>query len=522
MSILSTVFLFFAAAVLIIYYVLPRKLRPYVLLAGSIVFICCGGWRSAVHLTAVALLLWLGGMGLDALRAREAALWEVGGEEEKALARRCEKERKALLAVLLILDLGTMILLKFEPAIASWLNDLQNGRGLILPVWTLAVPLGLSYFTFQTAGMLIDVSRGKAKAPRNPLKAWLFVGYFPQLVQGPISTWKELGETLWEGRPQTQEGFVSGFQLVLWGYFKKLVIADRLAAVTNALLAPAAYMPGWLALGGTVLYAVRLYADFSGGMDVIRGFSRMLGIELAENFRRPFFSLSVAEYWRRWHITLGRWFRTYLLYPLANSRTGLALGRSAAKTFGKKTGFIIPTALGTFLVFLLIGLWHGANWNAVIYGAYFGIIMAVSVLMDPVWKRLNKMLRKPKSVWMNLFRMVRTWFFVLLPQFFAFTPGPEKGFYLMRRSLQNWNFADFGELVTEIMEVREWIVAGIGLVLLLTVDILCERGFDVGGRLAEARIWVRWPLLLALMLAVLIFGIYGSGFDASAFLYMQF
>ena len=490
MSILSLEFLLLAAAALIAYYVLPLKIRWLALLATSVVFVAFSGWQTAVHLSAVALVMWAGGLALHAMKEG----WR----------------RKLLLALLLAVDLGAMMLLKYQPAIAGLLK---------LSIWELAVPLGLSYFTFQSAGYLVDVYRGKVDAQRNPLKAWLFVGYFPQLAQGPISTWKEIGSQLLTGHRLEPTLFVSGFQLLLWGYFKKLVIADRLAATTMALLHKSAALPGWLVLGGVALYTIRLYMDFSGGMDVVRGFSRMLGIELPENFRRPFFSQSVADYWRRWHITLGAWFRSYLLYPLTTSRAGLALSRGASKVFGKKTGRVIPSALSTLLVFLLIGVWHSANWNAVIYGAYFGLVMAASMLLEPVWKKIRRVL---KGGWITPFRLVRTWLLILLAQFFAFTSSPAQSFSLLRQSFTGWDFTGFAAKTSAIMPPLEWAIAGIGVLTVLVVDILCERKVDVCGALARSRIWVRWPLLLLLLLAILVFGIYGSGYDPQAFLYTQF
>ena len=375
MSILSLEFLLLAACTVLLYYLLPLRIRWAVLLATSAVYVGLSGWHSAAHLTVVALLMWGGGLLLERKRSR------------------------LLLALLVGLDMSAMLLLKYAPIAQE-----------------LLVPVGLSYFTFQSAGYLVDVYRGKAQAQKNPLRAWLFVGYFPQLAQGPISTWKELGPQLITGHRLEPEQFVSGFTLLLWGYFKKLVIADRLAATTDALLAGGS-LPGWFVLGGVVLYTVRLYMDFSGGMDAVRGLSRMMGIELPENFRRPFFATSVADYWRRWHITLGKWFRAYLLYPLTTSRAGIALGRLASKSLGKRTGRAVPSALATLLVFLLIGLWHAANWNAVIYGAYFGLVMASSMLLEPVWKTMRVTLRLPQGGFMTPLRIVRTWGLILLAQY---------------------------------------------------------------------------------------------------------
>lgn len=482
MSILSLEFLLLAAAVLICYYLLPLKARWMALLAGSLVYTYCSGWQSFAHLSAVALIMWGGSLLLE------------------------RKKNRWLLSLLLVLDLGTMAFLKYYPAL--------SGEKLILPI-------GLSYFTFQSAGYLLDVYWGKVQAQRNPLKAWLFIGYFPQLAQGPISTWKELGSQLLVGRRLEPDTFVSGFQLLLWGYFKKLVIADRLSATTEALLKGGS-MPGWFILGGVILYTIRLYMDFSGGMDVIRGFSRMMGIELPENFRRPFFSKSVAEYWRRWHITLGAWFRSYLLFPLITSRMGVALGKAASKAFGKKTGRAVPGALATLIVFLLIGIWHTANWNAVIYGAYFGLVMAASMLLEPVWKTMRTALNLPKKGWMSAVCLVRTWGLILIAQYFAFTMNPAQALSLLKGTFYSWSFSGFAALLAEVMEPIEWVIAGAGCLAVLLIDLMCERKIPVCDRLAKTHFFIRWPVLLLLILIIVVFGMYGSGYDGAAFLYTQF
>lgn len=482
MSVLSFEFLLLAAGVVICYYLLPLKARWIALLAGSAAFVVLSGWQSLAHLTAVALVMWGGALLLQ------------------------RRQKRWLLALLLLLDLGAMAFLKYVPAL--------TGARLILPI-------GLSYFTFQSAGYLIDVYRGKAEAQRNPLKAWLFVGYFPQLAQGPISTWKELGGQLFAGNRFEPDTFVSGFQLLLWGYFKKLVIADRLAVTTEALI-NGGDLPGWFILGGIILYTIRLYLDFSGGMDAVRGLSRMLGVELPENFRRPFFSKSVAEYWRRWHITLGAWFRSYLMYPLIASHAGVALGREASKSLGKKTGRTLPSALATLIVFLLIGVWHTASWNAVLYGAYFGVVMAASMLLEPLWKTMRATLNLPKNGWMTGVRLLRTWGLILFAQYFAFTMRPAHSLSLLEGTFQNWTLTGFANLTTGVMKPLEWLIAAAGCAIVLAVDLMCEKKIDVCARLAKARIIIRWPILLLLLLSIAVFGIYGSGYDSTAFLYTQF
>ena len=230
----------------------------------------------------------------------------------------------------------------------------------------------------------------------------------------------------------------------------------------------------------------------------------------------------MAEYWRRWHITLGGWFRSYLMYPLTTSSLGIGLGRSASRYLGKKAGRVLPTALATLLVFLLIGIWHAANWNAVVYGGYFGLLMAASMLLEPVWKSMSRTLNLPKNGWMKGFRLLRTWLLVIAAQAFAFTTSPKQGFSILRQVFGNWNLTDFAQRMTAIMEAREWIILGVALLVLLVVDLLCEHKVNVCGRLAKAPFWLRWPVLLALMLAIAVFGVYGPGFDGAAFVYTQF
>ena len=300
------------------------------------------------------------------------------------------------------------------------------------------------------------------------------------------------------------------------------MLADRLAPVTDA-IAKGAEQPGWLILLGVALYAIRLYADFSGGMDVIRGAAKMLGVDVTENFRRPFFSTSVAEYWRRWHISLGAWFRSYLFYPLTTSRFGLALSRWGQRIFGKKTGRMLPGVVATFVIFFLIGVWHTANWNAVIYGAYFGVLLSLALLLEPLFKKARTLLHiNAKAWWWKAVGLIRTWGLILLAQYFAFTSGPQQGWSLLTGTFCNWDFDKAGETLSALMGPLEWYIALIALAVILIVDLLCERGVDVNSRIAKGTLLIRWPVLLVLILAVLVFGCYGSGFDGAAFLYTQF
>ncbi len=522
MSILSFGFLVLMAALLIVNYCLPVRLRWTALLAASMVFYASAGWGGLVYLGGVTLITWAAGLYMGKTRAKEKA---AAAEDDKAQAYFAKLHRTRWMTVTVVLVIGGMAFIKYGSFLygpANWLHQQLCQCRDDLKVWNLLAPLGLSYFTFQSVGYVVDCARGKAQPEKNPLKYLLFVSFFPQITQGPITTYKQLMPQLLSPARFEPTAFVSGFQLALWGYFKKMVLADRLAPVTNA-VAAGADQPGWLILLGVVLYAIRLYADFSGGMDVIRGAAKMLGIEVTENFRRPFFSTSVAEYWRRWHISLGAWFRSYLFYPLTTSRFGLAISKGGQRVFGKKVGRALPGVVATFVIFFLIGIWHVANWNAAIFGAYFGLLLSAALLMEPLFKKARTLLHINVKAWYwKLFGLLRTWVLILLAQYFAFTSGPEQGFSLLAGTFRSWTFAGAAEAFTVLMAPLEWYIAISALVIVLVIDLLCERGVDVNGRLAKGFFLIRWVVLIALILAVLIFGCYGADFDAAAFLYTNF
>ena len=521
MSILSFEFLVFVAAVILVFYLTPKKARWIVLLAASTGFYLFSGWQGFVYLLAVAFITWLGGWRISRLQRLADRAKEEGNP---ALAFHLKRRARRWLICCLLLVLGAMAFINYA-AVGRWaVNALLTALGdsHLIGEFNVLVPLGLSYFTFQSVGCLIDVYWRKTDAQPNFLKHLLFVSFFPQILQGPISTHNQLAPQLLAPKAFHPQRFTMGFQLMLWGYFKKMVLADRLAVVTLAVTEGSA-QPGWLILLGVVLYTVRLYGDFSGGMDVVRGVALMLGVDLAENFRRPFFSTSVAEYWRRWHISLGAWFRNYVLYPLSTSRFGSLLARVGKRILGKKAGRMLPGAVSTFVIFLLIGIWHTANWNALVFGAYFGLLMSVSMLLEPLFKSLRRKLRiTDRTWWWRLLGWIRTMLLVLLAQYFAFTAGPAQGISLLAGTFIAWDFNAFAQTMTGLMSWLEWGIAGAAALVVLLVDILRECGIDVNGRLAKGFFLIRWVVLIALILAILIFGCYGEDFDGAAFLYTNF
>ena len=294
MSFASLPFVGLVAAGVILYYLVPQKLQWVVLLLASMVFYLAGGVKSAVWLVLVAAVTWLAGLLLARQNARPAP-----DKQTKAAVRRVKKR---ICAVCAVLCFGLLYLMKYWNFTAS---ALPSALGDKLPRWDFVVPMGLSYFIFQAVGYVIDVYRGKTDAQKNPLRYGLFVSFFPQMVQGPISRYDQLAPQLTAERSLDWRDLKFGIQLCLWGYFKKLVIADRAAVLVNAVIKDNCPYGGAVIASGILFYCIQLYCDFSGGIDITRGVARLFGIDMAENFRRPIFATSLTDYWRRWHITLG-------------------------------------------------------------------------------------------------------------------------------------------------------------------------------------------------------------------------
>ena len=315
MPITGLSFLLFALAAVVLYYLFPKRLRKYVLLAASILFYLTYGVRMAGYLAATILLTYLFGLWLDRLAAfRPAAETK---EERKRQKRANDRKKRRVLALSLVLNFASLALLKYGGFLASSVNAVL---GTELPLPHFLLPLGISFYIFQTSAYLIDISRGKHRAERSFLRYALFVCYFPQLVQGPINRFADLQPQLTEGNDFSWDNIQHGFLRMLYGVLKKAMIADTLAPIVAKIYGGYAAYPGIICFLGAALYCIQLYCDFSGGIDLMMGISRLFGISMQENFCRPYFSVSLSDFWRRWHISLGEWMKDYLFYPLALSK----------------------------------------------------------------------------------------------------------------------------------------------------------------------------------------------------------
>ena len=349
-------FIAFLAVLFVLYYLIPKRFQWLLLLAADIVFYACAGWKGLCFMAATIVVSWAATNLMGASLAKQKAFLKsdegkaLERAERKAYKKQCEKRRKVIFVLALVADLGILAALKYTNFLITNVNALFSAD-IAAVDWVL--PLGISFYTFQTVSYVIDVYWEKVEPEKNILRVALFTSFFPLLIQGPISRFGDLKDTLFAEHKANFKQISFGLQRILWGYFKKLVIADRLLAAVTALCGDPATYTGAYVFIGAVLYAAELYADFTGGIDITIGVAQVLGIKVKENFIRPYFSRNIAEYWRRWHISMGTWFKDYIFYPLSVAPWLLKLSKSARKKisdgFGRKLSVYVSTIVTWFL-----------------------------------------------------------------------------------------------------------------------------------------------------------------------------
>ena len=503
-----------------VYHILPRRVRWLVLLAASYGFYASRSLSSLPFILVTTLSTWLGALRIDRLAADAKARIKaekstLSSEEKKQLKARVRSRERVWLYAVLVLNFALLAVLKYTDDVLSLAG--RSALGLLLP-------LGISFYTFQSMGYLIDVYNGKYAAERSLPRFALFVSFFPQLIQGPIGRYDQLGPQLREPHDFDYDSMVRGLMLMLWGLFKKLVIADRaMGLVDTVFSAPAGEYGGAASVVAVLFYAVQQYCDFSGGIDLVTGIAQLFGIRLAPNFKRPYFSVSLADFWRRWHISLGAWMRDYVFYPLALTRPVTRLSKAAKNRFGAGFARALPAALGNILVFLLVGLWHGATSNYILWGLYNGVILAFSALIEPVYKRMNARLpRLTASKGFHIFRVLRTFVIVNIGWFFDRCARGSDALRMMSAVLTDWRGAQLAHLSSLGVSAVDLRVLALAVLLLFFVSLAQERGVQVREKVCALWLPLRWLVLIGGVMVVLLCGVWGSGFNEAAFIYYQF
>ena len=523
MLFVSREFILFVAALFAVYYICPKKLRWYVLLIASLAFYTIDAPKNIIYLavtglTSWALCLWIEYIG----KKGNAELRKIKDKETKKIRKaQLQKIKRTVMLLAVLVDLGILGFTKYSDFAVSNVTALFSHR---LRVTDVFVPLGISFYTFKTVSYVLDVYRGTSEAEKDPLKLMLFVTYFPQAVQGPISRWNKLGETLFEGRNAGGRPFASGLIRILWGYFKKVVIADRLLGPVMELTGRPAEYKGAFVFVAMLFYAFELYADFTGGIDITIGISECLGIKVEENFNLPYFSKNIKEYWNRWHITMGQWFTDYIFYPLSVSPRMLKLSKWSRSKLGNAFGKRVTVYISCFLVWLATGIWHGPAWNFVVWGLINFAVIMISQELEPLYKKFHSKFGLKSKGWYGAFEMVRTFFLMGMIRMLDCYRDVPVTFKAIGSMFTDFKFRVFtnGSLLDIGITLPEYILLGVCAVLIFLVSLYKYRtGGDLRSRIA-GNADLTAIVCIALVLVTIVFGAYGKGYNTSQFIYNQF
>lgn len=515
MSFTSGIFISFVVISLIVYYIVPKRMQWMVLLAASYVFYMAGGVKTVIYLLFTTLSTYGAGRLLGRLNERRAAA-------DKSAKDRIKKQKQHIVFVTLFANFGILYLLKYWSITATQINALT---GLQLPSVDLLLPLGISFYMFQSVGYVIDCYRGKYPPQQNAAKYALFSSFFPQMVQGPISRYNELAPQLFASRSFDAQKVKYGIQLAMWGYFKKMVIAERAGVIISTVFQSPQQYGGAVLAVGVFFYCIQLYCDFSGGIEITRGIAEMFGIDLAENFRRPIFATSLTDYWRRWHITLGHWMRDYVFYPLSLSRPFGKLGKWSRKAIGGKLGKILPTSLATFIIYLIIGIWHGGNLRYIFYGFWNGAIITSSLLLEGWFHKLRTGLHiNTKSLPWRIFQICRTSLIVFIGRYITRAASLTTAFWMMAQLVRNPQLSNLwdGTVLTLGLSAKDILVILLGQAVVLFVEYYQERGGQVRKALENQNIFVQWLAIAVPLVVILMFGIFRGSYIPAGFIYQQF
>lgn len=530
MQVSSAIFVLFLALTILLYYLLPKKWQWGLLLVASYIFYFSQGVQYIGFLLYTTVVTFATGVLLSKRAEREDAFVEANREtltkEERKTFR--AKEKKARFRILLIgflLGFGLLAVLKYTAFAATTLQSVLSWFGSAkIKIPSLLLPLGLSFYTFQSMGYLIDLYRKKIKAETNFLRFALFVSFFPQIIQGPISRFGDLQEQLITPHAFSRDDFCAGLFRVAYGFFKKLVVADTAMIGVRYLYAHTDTMRGVYVVLLIFLYSAEIYGDFTGGIDITIGVARMMGIKLAENFNRPFSSQSVKEYWRRWHITMGTWFTDYVFYPLSVSSGMQKFSVWSRKHLGNAVGKRLPVYVATIVTWFLTGLWHGAGWNFIVWGLLNCFAILVSQELQPLWNAFSKGCPKlSSSKFFYCFRASRTFLLMGLFRSLDVYKDVPLTFSLWGSMLTKWNWGElFSAAGLTSFGMSLW---QIGVLLFGVLCIVIATGLGkktpIWDRLAS-RPLLCVALVSCLVILVLTLGSYGIGYDAADFIYGQF
>ena len=499
----SLQFALFFAVVLLVFYVLPPRVRVLWVLIASLFFYCYDGVNNCLNEQSKYLFIAIGVSYISGL------IMDIIPSEGKL-----KLLRAVLLIEGLIADFGMLIYFKYTKFFIGLINPglIEQGKLPISTDFDLIMPLGISFFIFTSTGYLIDIYRNKYHAEKNPLYYALFTCFFPCILSGPIERGDHLIpqlRNLHNVKVIDADRMSNGLFLIIWGLFAKMVIADRIALIVDNVYGNYYLFGSVELIFASVCYSIQIYCDFMSYSTIAMGCAKLMGIDVFDNFNAPYLALSVKEFWRRWHISLSSWLRDYVYFPLGGSRCSK-----------------IRKHINVLITFLVSGFWHGAGINFIIWGGMHGVIQMIDDITSPVRKKINDITNaKTDSFGYRFGKGLLTFAFVDIAWVYFRITDFHLANEIVRRMFGKpdlWVLFNDG-LYGLGLDRKEFNILFIAVIALVIMDIARKKADkSVGDIMIAQPWWFRWTAIIILFFAVLTFGIYGPAFDASGFIYLQF
>ena len=524
MEFYSLQFIFFISFWLVMYYGPGKLLRGrkwLILLGASLSFYAILELRGLFFLLATAGSTWLSAGVLDFLRerCREKRKQCTDRKEKAAVKSSFQKRKRIVLWACLLLNFGILALLKYS---GGFLNEISGWRSIVIPV-------GISFYTFQSASYLMDVYNEKYESEINFGKYLLFVSWFPQLLEGPINRYDAMKISLFQDHGWDAQRAYESLLLILFGLFKKYAIAEQLAPLISQMFDQVdVQIPGSAVALGILLYSAQQYADFSGGIDIVIGVAKLFGVSMTPNFRQPYFATSLGDFWRRWHISLGAWMRDYVFYPFALLKCMQKLGKWFSGHFhgkwGRHLGRTVPACIANIVVFLIVGIWHGAEEHYLAWGLYNGLIIAMSDLLDPLFVKVAEYfpLRVSRNA-AHFLRVLRTFFIVNIGWYFDRIEDAGYRWICFRNTIFHFRLSDLRTTLYSYnldYVMKPVGIAALGVLVVFAVSLMRESHVDVKGRLMKMPAAFQAGILVMVLMMILFAFVFTA--PSGGFLYAQF
>lgn len=491
-------FLIFFPLVLIIYFVIPDKVKHLWLLVSSYYFYMCWNAKYVVLILTSTIITYASGLILEQIKHSEREI------QKQTLLKKC------VVAGSFLLNLGILFYFKYLNFAISILDNVFSKINIQIniPAFDIILPVGISFYTFQALSYTVDVYRDEIYAEKNFFRYALFVSFFPQLVAGPIERSKNLLKQLAKPTRFKFENLREGLLLMLWGYFLKIVLADRIAIFVDSVYSNYTIYVGVYLIVATILFGIQIYCDFAGYSTIAMGAAKILDVNLMENFDAPYFATSVSEFWRKWHISLTSWFKDYLYIPLGGSKRGK-----------------LRKYVNKMIVFLVSGLWHGAKATFVIWGGINGIYQVLGEVLQPVRdKMVKKLYLNRESMGHKLVHMMGTFCLIDFSWIFFRANSCKDAIEIIKSmwTVKNgWILFD-GSLYLCGLDARSFWLMIICIFVLVGADFCKYRNITVRDVIIKQDYWFRWIFIAFAIAFILTFGIWGPNYNQANFIYFQF